>query len=439
MADPKVQSETSEAPVSKRRGKFVLSALVLLMVLGAVWGKTAWVNFCQWQAEKKLSDRQTDRALEWITRAYQADAQNPRTLLIQSRVHRRNSQIEAAVADLTRLHQLTGTTDDLQREQWLVEAQVGDLQNLERNLADMLIDPRGRAADICETYVNSCMLNYRFNDAKRMLEVWQADFPQDPLPHYYRGRILEHQGGWDQAVAEFETALNLDSEHIPSAYNLARVKLAQNQVEAALKNYRICTNLQPDHAAALVGTAVCLRMQQDVETARQKLEQARQLPDAQVVKDFRSVGDPVYVARSAILLEQGQLELAAGNYDQAVTHLKEALQRNPKDRKARLALANALRGQGKLDAAQEQLKIVEETQEAIKRLDECFDQLQLDLNNADLRAEIGAIFLKYISEDQGVVWLKNALYYDPENQLAKQTLSEYYEKQQIPPDQSSIQ
>lgn len=415
----------------------MLAALALLAIVGALWGQTAWINFCQWQAERKLAAHEEAQALEWISRAAQRDSHNPQTLLIQARAHRRAGQIEAAVEDLTELHRLTGPTDDLQREQWLVEAQVGDLQNLEQHLADMLIDPRGRAADICETFVNSCMLNYRFNDAKRVLKVWQADFPRDPLPPYYRGRILEHQGDWDQAVTEFETALKLDPEHIPSAYNLARVRLAQNNVEAALENYRRCTNLQKNHAAALVGTAVCLRLQQDVDAARNKLEQARQLPEAQILKDFQGVGDPVYVAQSAIQLEQGQLELAAGHYEQAVSHLTEALKRNPKDRKARLALANALRGQGKLDEAQEQLKIVAQTQEAIKRLDECFDQLQADLNNADLRAEIGTIFLNYISENQGVVWLKNALYYDPENKLAKQTLSEYYKKQQIPPEQST--
>jgi len=64
-----------------------------------------------------------------------------------------------------------------------------------------------------------------------------------------------------------------------------------------------------------------------------------------------------------------------------------------------------------------------------KRLDECFDQLQSDLNNADLRAEIGQIFLEHISENQGIVWLKNALYYDPHHQRAKQALADYYLKQ----------
>ena len=439
MAAPEVQSEISEPSVPRRRVVKVLAALIVLVVVGVFWGKTAWINFCQWQAESQLADRHTEAALQWITRAYEADAQNPETLLIMARAHRRSSQIESAVKDLTKLYQLTGNTEDLQREQWLVEAQVGDLQNLEQHLADMLIDPRGRAPDICETFVNSCVLNYRFHDAKRVLEVWQADFPEDPLPHYYLGRILEHEGDWNQAVTEFESALKLDPEHIPSAYNLARIRLTQNQVEAALENYLSITELQPDHAAALVGTAICLRMQQEVDEARETLAKAQAIPETRIQKDFQRVGDPAYEAQSAIPREQGQLELAAGNYEQALVHLQEALARNPKDRKARLALANALRGQGKLEEAQDQLKIVEETQQAVKRLDECFYQLQQDLENAELRAEIGTIFLKYISEDQGIVWLKNALYYDPENQLAKQTLTDYYDKQQTPPDSSVTQ
>ena len=71
---------------------------------------------------------------------------------------------------------------------------------------------------------------------------------------------------------------------------------------------------------------------------------------------------------------------------------------------------------------------MQKSQAAITRLDECFDLLQKDLTNAELRAEIGEIFLEHISENQGIVWLKNALYYDPDNQRATQALKQYFEQ-----------
>ncbi|MCA9007759.1 MAG: tetratricopeptide repeat protein, partial [Planctomycetaceae bacterium] len=305
---------------------------------------------------------------------------------------------------------------------------VGDLKNLEQHLADMLIDPRGNAADICETFVNSCILNYRFADAQRVIEVWQADFPEDPLPHYYQGRILEHQGNWSLAETEFKTALKLNPGDIPAAYNLARIKLSHNEVDAALDYYQQCLQQQKQHAAALVGMARCLRMQQDVSAAREILKQVQQLPESQIMKDFREVGDPAHAASNAVTLQLGQLELSAGNYQQAVTNLETAVSQNPKDRKARLALADAYRKIKKLKKAEAEIQIVQKTQAAITRLDECFDLLQKDLNNAELRAEIGEIFLEHISDNQGIVWLKNALYYDPDNQRATQALKKYYER-----------
>jgi len=399
------------------------------IVAGVIWGNSGWIHYCQWQAERNLQARNVENSLSWISKAYQVDNKNTDTLLILARAHRRAHEVEPAIEYLKQLYQIAGSSEELQREQWLVEAQVGDVSNLEQHLADMLIDPKGNAPDICETFVNSCILNYRFPDALRVLEMWQADFPDDPLPHYYRGRILEHQGAWAKAESEFNAALKVAPAHIPSAYNLARVKLAQNQVDAALENYQLCMKQQKGHAAALVGMGRCLRMKQDVVAARSMLEAAQQIPEQQRMKDFREVGDPAHVAINVVLLELGQLELSSGNYKQAASYLEESVELNSKDRKSRLALADAYRGLGQLEKAKQQIQIVEKTQKVFKRLDECFDQLQSDLNNADLRAEIGQIFLEHISENQGIVWLKNALYYDPHHQRAKQALADYYLKQ----------
>lgn len=432
MTSQTQDSTRSDLRPKRRRVSIVLGVVCVCVVAGLVWGNAAWIHFCQWQAERSLQARNAETALSWISKAYQADNQNADTLLILARAHRRAHEVEPAIEYLKQLYQVAGSSEELQREQWLVEAQVGDVSNLEQHLADMLIDPQGNAPDICETFVNSCILNYRFPDALRVLEMWQADFPDDPLPHYYRGRILEHQGAWDKAESEFNAALKVAPGHIPSAYNLARVKLAQNQVDAALENYRLCTKYQKHHAAALVGMGRCLRMKQDVDAARAMLEAAQQIPEQQRMKDFREVGDPAHVAINMVQLELGQLELSSGNYKQAASYLEKSVELNSKDRKSRLALADAYRSLGQLEKAKQQIQIVEKTQKAIKRLDECFDELQSDMNNADLRAEIGQIFLEHISENQGIVWLKNALYYDPDHQRAKQALADYYAKQHSP-------
>ncbi len=424
------EDESGNQHGSGKRISWILPGILCagFLIAGLILWKSVWIEICQWQASRNLQSHHTTEALSWIQQAYELDRQNAETLLTLARAQRRTNQVEDAVETLKKLFQLSGQTEELQREQWLVEAQVGDLKNLEQHLADMLIDPRGNAADICETFVNSCILNYRFADAQRVIEVWQADFPEDPLPHYYQGRILEHQGNWNQAESEFNAALKLSPEHIPSAYNLARIKLSQNQVDAALEIYQRCLQQQHQHAAALLGMARCLSMQQDVAAARKILNQVQQMPENQIMKDFREVGDPAYAARNAVALQRGQLELSAGNYQQAITNLETAVSLNPKDRKARLSLADAYRGLGELKKAEVQLQVIQKSQAAITRLDECFDLLQKDLTNAELRAEIGEIFLEHISENQGIVWLKNALYYDADNQRATQALKKYYEQ-----------
>ncbi|MCA9016109.1 MAG: tetratricopeptide repeat protein, partial [Planctomycetaceae bacterium] len=176
------ESRLDNQRIRRRPSRIIVGSLCLgFIVVGLLWGKSAWISFCQWQAERNLQSRDAEVAMSWISKAYEADSQNAETLLILARAHRRAHEVEPAVEYLKTLLKLAGPSEALHREQWLVEAHVGDLTNLEQHLADMLIDPQGNAQDICETFVNSCILNYRFHDALRILEVWQADFPNDPL------------------------------------------------------------------------------------------------------------------------------------------------------------------------------------------------------------------------------------------------------------------
>jgi tetratricopeptide (TPR) repeat protein/tRNA A-37 threonylcarbamoyl transferase component Bud32 len=70
-------------------------------------------------------------------------------------------------------------------------------------------------------------------DSLRTYEAWIAHFPQDYLPHFYRGHSLFHQGKYQAALGELQRAQQLS----PSTYvifpHLAAAYLATGQYEPA--------------------------------------------------------------------------------------------------------------------------------------------------------------------------------------------------------------
>lgn len=70
-------------------------------------------------------------------------------------------------------------------------------------------------------------------DSLATYEAWMAHFPQDYLPHFYRGHLLFYQGQYQAALAEFQSAQQLS----PSTYfifpHLAAAYLANGRYEPA--------------------------------------------------------------------------------------------------------------------------------------------------------------------------------------------------------------
>jgi tetratricopeptide (TPR) repeat protein len=259
-----------------------------------------------------------------------------------------------------------------------------------------------------------------------VLDVWQADFPRDPLPHLLRGRVYEHLGNWGLAEKEYLAALAQEPKHAATAYNLARLYLSQNKPEKALEYYRLCDAATHGGAPARIGIAHCLRLLEQPEEARALLEAVLSEDSAQRELQFRAVGEPAEAAHTAAEAQLGQLELVARNYAEAVRWLEPAVTANPRDWKVRYALATALRSLGRTAEADAHLARVQEIKAALKTLDTGLDALQGDPANVEVRYQIGMVFLKHLSENQGLVWLHSVLTYDPRHAATHRALAEYY-------------
>jgi Flp pilus assembly protein TadD len=313
----------------------------------------------------------------------------------------------------------------IEREAWYADAQAGALALLESHLAELLITGDD-APEICEAFVHGCLLTYRLDDALRILKLWQADYPADPQPHYLRGRILEHRVDLEQAAVEYREALRLAPRHAPAAFNLGRVLLTQQHPAEALIQYQHCARDLYDPQPGLIGMARCLRLLGRFDEARQRLQQALESPRARLDVAYRLVGEPLEKAQAEAIAELGEVELAEEHYAEAEQHLRAGLAVNPHNWRVRYSLATTLRQQGKRDAAGEELRQVEETKQALAECDLLMDRLRRNPADVEARLHVGKVFLKYVSENQGLIWLQSVLTYNATHRETHRILAEYY-------------
>ena len=330
----------------------------------------------------------------------------------------------------TALHQLNSEKYDpqrLKREVWLMQAQSGDISNLESRLGDLFVAGND-LQEICEAFVLGCLQQYRLDEALQVLDLWEADFPQDAQPHFLRARLLEHRSNYARGSRKSITAaMALNPEHAAAAYGLARVALQSQDYESALKWYELCSKHGISALPGLIGIVRCYRELGKYDLARQKLEEAEAIPEGQQNIDaWKMVGETAESSLTTLFAERGHLELATGNSLLAQQAFQKALEANPFAWRLRYHYGQALIQTKQIEAGKEQIQIFHDAEQALARCDPLIDQLRTAPENVDARFEIGTVMLEYISPNQGLVWLNSVLRYEPDHLKTHQVLAKYF-------------
>lgn len=423
-ADPRVDRRFIRSP----RAWLLLAVIASLSLLAApeLWGRN-----CRSRARSAMTIRHYLAAASWLDSAAKWQPADGRTEFLLARLDRKRGQIESMHRRLERCRQWSVSSDAIEREGLLAEAQAGRLDRIDRQLSVLLTNPQGDLQEICGAYVNGCIANYRLGQAWQIIELWIADSPEDPEPLYLLGRIREHTGRYDDSKTAYRHALALDPSHAPAAYNLARLLLHElDQPEEALMAYRQAAEHLELPQPAMAGAATCLIELQQFDEARRLLDEARALDDTHLDEAYRLVGDPGESASARLPAVYGQLEAAEGRAEAAAVWLEQAVAANPRDWKTRYALVKALRECGRNEDAAEHAQIVEAASAAMGEIEVLLAQVPADPDNADVRCRIGELFLEHVSEQQGIIWLQSALQIDPQHQPAQAALDQHYSRQQ---------
>lgn len=409
----------------KRPRRLLLLIFSTLAFIAGSWWWGMWGTAAHWYADRLANRERLLLADDWYERAETLSAHSSSLAFARARLSRKLARDDEFIEFLKVAIDRGLSSETARTEMMLAQAQRGDLAPLQSVLADLLVS--GKDADeVCFAYVQGCLIKYQLDEALELLALWEADYPTDARPNLLRGRLMEHRVNLDGAQQEFQIALKKNSNYAAAAYNLARVLETEQKPGEAIPYYRQSARALKNSVPGLVGEARCLRLMQEYEKAKATLEKATQASNDSDVEAFRLMGDPAAGAEANLPMEQGYLAATIDDHVSAVNYLREAVEKNPHEWRARYQLALSQREIGELEAARNNFEIVDQTKEALATCDRLFDVLQQEPDNVNARLQIGQVFLQHLSENQGIVWLNSVLDLAPNHVAAHETLAAYY-------------
>lgn len=176
-----------------------------------------------------------------------------------------------------------------------------------------------KVAAICSITLVLAAWTYERNAIWRNpVSLWQdavAKSPHKVRPHNNLGNALKHQGKYEEAIAHFNRALELNPGYAKAHNNLGTALAAQGKTDEAIKHFGIALYINPGYAAAHSNVGVALAGRNELEKAIVHFREALRLrPD--YAKVHSNLG--------AALVRQGKLQ-------EALEHFQIALQLKPGD------------------------------------------------------------------------------------------------------------
>lgn len=409
---------------TRRRFRIWLICLAVLACLAAAWPLAR--RYCAGQVETALSAVDLRAAETWLARLQRLGADRPETLWLELRCLRKKGAIQEFQTRLEVARQSGLDETILHRELLLANAQAGDLTGLERELPDLLL-AGDDLEEICEAFVAGCLLAYRLDDATRVLEIWQQDFPDSARPVFLRSRLREHADDLPAAAAGYRRALELNPRYGPAAFSLGRALEQADDLPAALLAYTRSRELLYHPEPALVSMARVLRLQDRLDEAQTLLAspEITQGTAAERELAWLLAGATRQNALTDRLIEVAELHAARGENDLALNAFRDVLTTDPQLWKLRYRYGMLLRELGHDEAGREELIRFQTTSDAISRCDVLLSRVRKDPHDIEARFGIGCEFLDLISATQGLVWLRTVLDLDPQHAGALQKLAEY--------------
>jgi tetratricopeptide (TPR) repeat protein len=390
-------------------------ALVCIVVLGGCGYffiypqlRAAW----HWREAHKAIDHgdfhAAEDSLHYCASIWPSSAE---THFLLARTARRAGDLDEARAQLGEARHLNFAGDPIDLEERLLQAQSGNITQVEPRLRELLAAGHADEPLILEALVRGCLYYNFTTDACRWSGLWTERHPDDWQARYWHGVALDAAAQPESAVESYQAALKGNPDHVDARLRLAELLLRLQRFGEAREHFYAVLLADPDSAAALLGVAQCRRAAGETDQARAIVERAlAQEPSA------------------GALRLRGMLALDREDPRQAVIYLRRAEAADPNDRATLKNLAAALRLLSEDADALQYEKRAEQIAKDEKRLDQLTKDAFAKPTDVALRTEAGTLSLHNGRYQEALRWLAGALVLDHAYEPARKALNECLDK-----------
>jgi tetratricopeptide (TPR) repeat protein len=397
----------------RRRPRTVLLGLVVFVLVGAGVGVYVYA-LRQWHAvQAAVKDGRLAEARSGLRLCLFLWPRSLPVHLAAARVARMSGDFNGAEDHLNRCLKINnGATADVQLEFLLMRVQGGEADEVASALMEYVENKHPESALILETIFHYYSHNHRYAPALTCLGRWIGEFPDSPLPFFWRGWVLERLHDGPDAMNDFQRSIEVDPNFVQGHLRLAERWLERSNVAEALPHLEQLHKQHPDRPEVLARLGQCRFLQHQPKEARRLLEAAvEKLPN-----------DP------DLLITLGKLEMEEKRPVEAERWLRQVLKNDPYDHHARYTLVACLQLQGRQEEASAALEQYQTYKKRLERSHQLLKELaEGSANDPDVAAEAGSLLLLIGQERLGLYWLHQALRRDPGHQAANKALAEHYE------------
>jgi tetratricopeptide (TPR) repeat protein len=394
----------------------------LTLVLGALatgaGSAVLWAQYHLRVARQALERYAFDEAQHHLDLCLQVRFGSAAVRRLAAQTARRRDACDEAERHLAACVQLEGMTPETAREQLLLTAQQGDLDDMAG-----LLRPKTGADDpetvlvleaLAKGYLNRAAPLDAVECLNRLLEC-QPRHPQAWLLRARAWEGLDRNGKAEHepdALRDYEKAVEL-APSFEARRGLAGSLYRVGRPWDAFREYQRLRRVQADDPEILLGLARCQYSLAEVDEARHLLDDLlRQHPD-----------------HAGALLERGRLLLHAGEAAEAEMSLRQAAATSPPgDREARLVLYRCLELEHKDAEARRCLDLLRANEANVLEGDRLIRQANAAPRDTALRCTIALQLLRLGREQDGLSGLFLVLDQDPRYGPAHAALADYFER-----------
>jgi tetratricopeptide (TPR) repeat protein len=396
-----------------RRWK-LLVLLVLLVALTAGAGVAARPHIQAWYhrraARAELQRYHTGQAIRHLLLCRDIWPRDPETLVLSARAARR-AQVYGDSELLLRIYREVRGRDDAYTLEQLALAAECRVDEVSEQCWKCIEEGRFDGPLLMEALARGYLRQFRLGQARMCLDHWKQMQPDNPQVFFLEGLLnLDYLHVSSDGVASYRRAVELDADYEEARVGLAVALLTDKKYAEAAEQFKRLLQSQPDNARVQVGLAECLdSLGETVEAA-------------QIVDDVLARQPQLSPALSL----RGQLALKNGQWSEAESSLRQALESNPLEHRARYGLIRCLEQTGKEEAAEQQRRQLQQLEQDTARFHEIVTkEIAKRPTDPVLHFTLGQILLRSGQREEGIRWLQSALHLDPNYAPARQALAEH--------------